>query len=230
MIKTILTLSFALLLAGCATDTRDPRRDRVPQSDRQVSSNTWAGVKDTSPVLIRIFKEERVLEMWRYDGTRYVKVRSFDICAMGDKLGPKKREGDRQSPEGFYNVTRNMLNPRSIEWLSFDLGYPNAFDRAHGRSGSALMVHGGCSSRGCYAIRDSAMEDLYASMRDAFAAGQRSVQVQIYPFRMTTYNMAKYSKDPNADFWQQLKAGYDRFESTNQELSVSVNRGRYVIR
>jgi murein L,D-transpeptidase YafK len=226
----IAIVGLALALAGCATDMRDPRRDRVPQSESQVSSNRWAGVADTSPVLIRIFKEERTLEMWRRSGDRYVKVRSFDICSMSGELGPKKREGDRQAPEGFYSVTRYMLNPRSIEWLSFNTGYPNAFDRAHGRTGAYLMVHGGCSSRGCYAVRDGAMQDIYAAMRDAFGAGQRSVQLQIYPFHMTTNNMARYGKDPNADFWKQLKAGYDRFESAGQELDVRVIKGRYEVR
>lgn len=228
--RWVLVLGLVLAVAGCATNMRDPRRDRVPQSEWQASSNRFAGVRDDSPVLIRIFKQERVLEMWRSDGTRFVKVRSFDICSVSGGLGPKKREGDRQAPEGFYTVTRNMLNPRSIEWLSFNTGYPNAFDRSHGRTGSALMVHGGCSSRGCYAITDGAMQDLYAAMRDAFAAGQRSVQLQIYPFRMTTNNMHWHAKDLNADFWQQLKAGYDRFESTGQELDVSVIKGRYVVR
>jgi murein L,D-transpeptidase YafK len=185
-----------------------------------------AGVALNAPVLLRIFKQESVLELWKQRGDSYVLVATFDICKFSGELGPKKREGDRQAPEGFYEVLPHQMNPGSREWLSFDTGYPNQFDRYHHRYGSALMVHGGCSSIGCYAIKDGPMQDLYAVMRDAFAAGQRSMQLQIYPKRMT---FAADLSGEHADFWQQLKAGYDLFERTRQPLNVSVVDGRYLV-
>lgn len=233
--KTTAALAMVLLLAtGCSSTIqdqgRDQRRSAVPQSTQQTSNNQRVGVADSSWVLLRIFKQERELEMWRRkpDGT-YVLTSRFEICSMSGTLGPKLRQGDRQAPEGFYEIRANQLNPHSAEWLSFNTGYPNAYDRAHHRTGSALMIHGGCSSAGCYAIKDGPMQDLYAAMRDAFAAGQSSIQLQIYPFGMSDSQMSAHRADPNTDFWNQLKAGYDAFERSLQPVAVSVVNGRYVV-
>jgi len=231
--KKLIVAFTSLLLAACVAqgvDKRNPARSAVPQSPAQVQANQSAGVANNSPVLIRIFKASRELELWRQKPNgEYTLVRTFGICAYSGELGPKKKTGDRQAPEGFYEVTARQLNPQSIEWLSFDTGYPNAYDRHHGYTGSALMIHGGCSSRGCYAVTDSNMEDIYAAMRDAFAGGQRSVQVQIYPFRMHFLNMFFRASGPHEDFWRQLKAGYDKFDATNRPLDVKVVNGRYQI-
>ena len=231
--KIITVLIASLFLAACVTEgtnIRNPARSAVPQSPAQIQANQAAGVKNNSPVLIRIFKSSRELEMWRQKPNgEYTLVRTFAICTYSGDLGPKKRQGDRQAPEGFYEVSARQLNPQSIEWLSFDTGFPNAYDRHHGYTGSALMIHGGCSSRGCYAVTDSNMEDIYAAMRDAFAGGQKSVQVQIYPFRMHFLNMFFRASGPHEDFWKQLKVGYDKFEITNRPLDVKVLNGRYQI-
>ena len=119
------------------------------------------------------------------------------------------------------------MNPNSAYYLSFDTGYPNAFDRDHGRTGSALMVHGTCSSRGCYAMTDEGIAEVYALARDAFGAGQRGFQFQAYPFRMTAQNLAKHRADPNMTFWRNLKEGSDNFEVTHREPKVAVCNGRY---
>jgi murein L,D-transpeptidase YafK len=189
------------------------------------------GVRDvapSAPILIRTFKLEAELEVWKQarDG-RFVLLKTFPICRWSGQLGPKTREGDRQAPEGFYAVAAGQMNPNSKYYLSFDLGYPNAFDRAHGRTGSALMVHGTCSSAGCFAMTDAGVAEVYALARDALAGGQRAFQVQAYPFRMTARNMARHRADPNMPFWRQLKAGYDRFEATGREPAVLVAGGRY---
>jgi murein L,D-transpeptidase YafK len=135
--------------------------------------------------------------------------------------------GDRQAPEGFYTVTPGQMNPNSAHYLSFDTGYPNAYDSAHGRTGAHLMVHGSCSSAGCYAITDEAIAELYAVAREAFAGGQPAFQFQAYPFRMRAENFAKHRDDPNVAFWRNLKEGSDRFEVTRQEPRVSVVNQRY---
>jgi len=181
-----------------------------------------------APILVRSYKKESVLEVWKQTREgRYALLKSFPICRWSGQLGPKRRQGDRQSPEGFYAVTPRQMNPNSAYHLSFDTGYPNAYDRAQGASGSALMVHGVCSSAGCYAMTNSQIGEIYALARDALAAGQGAFQMQAYPFRMTAQNMANYRADPNIDFWRQLKEGADHFEATAQEPRVSVVGARY---
>ncbi len=183
----------------------------------------------SAPILMRVFKKESELEVWKLnrDG-RYVHLKTFPICRWSGQLGPKLRVGDRQAPEGFYSVAPRHMNPNSAYHLSFDTGFPNAYDRARGATGSALMVHGTCSSMGCYAMTDPQVSEIFALAREAFAAGQPAFQFQAYPFRMTPQNMARHRTDPHIAFWRMLKEGYDRFEATGEEPAVSVAGGRYV--
>ena len=182
-----------------------------------------------SPILMRAFKKEGDLEIWkRARSGRYVLLKIFPICRWSGQLGPKQRQGDRQTPEGFYPITPRQLNPNSSYHLSFDLGFPNAYDRAHGASGSYLMVHGICSSMGCFAMTNAQIQEIYALSREAFLGGQRAFQFQSYPFRMTARNMARARQERHFNFWRQLKEGYDRFEATGEEPGVDVAGGRYV--
>jgi murein L,D-transpeptidase YafK len=187
-------------------------------------------MEEKAPILVRIFKEESVLEVWKREtGTsRYALLKTYDICAWSGDLGPKKKEGDRQAPEGFYTITPALMNPNSSYYLSFNLGYPNDFDRAHGRTGAHLMVHGACSSRGCYSMEDEQIAEIYALARLAFQGGQREFQVQAYPFRMTPENMARYRHNENFAFWRMLKEGYDHFEVLRQPPKIDVCSQRYV--
>src|SRR5271169_6444700 len=182
-----------------------------------------------SPILVRLFKEEAELEVWKKDSSgRFALLKTYPICRWSGELGPKIREGDRQAPEGFYTVTPGQLNPNSHSYLSFDIGYPNAFDRAYGRTGGDIMVHGDCSSRGCFAMTDEQISEIYALARESFFGGQRSFQVQSYPFRMTPFNMAKHRNNPNMPFWKMIKEGYDHFEVTRQEPKVDFCEKKYV--
>jgi hypothetical protein len=138
------------------------------------------------------------------------------------------REGDRQAPEGFYSISPAQMNPQSAYYLSFNTGYPNAFDRALGRSGSQLMVHGDCSSRGCYAMTDEQIAEIYSLGRESFFGGQRAFQLQAYPFKMTPVNMAKHRNNPNMPFWKMIKEGWDHFEITRQEPKVDFCEKKYV--
>ena len=187
--------------------------------------------KDTTPaapILMRAYKKESEIEIWKQNSAgRYVFLKSFPICRWSGTLGPKTTEGDRQTPEGFYAVGATQMNPNSHYYLSFDTGYPNAYDRAHGGSGSSVMVHGTCSSAGCFAMTDKGVGEIFALAREALRGGQSGFQFQSYPFRMTAQNMARYRADPNIAFWRELKEGSDRFEATGEELAVSVAGGRY---
>jgi murein L,D-transpeptidase YafK len=189
------------------------------------------GTSPTEPMLIRVYKKEAELEVWkRSTSGRYIRLKTFPICRWSGQLGPKRKEGDRQTPEGFYAITATQMNPNSKHYLSFDTGFPNAYDRAHGATGSALMVHGTCSSAGCYAMTDTGMSEIYALMREAFKGGQKAVQLQAYPFRMTAENLVRHRLDPNFAFWRQLKEGSDRFEARGEEFVVGVSAGRYAFR
>ena len=189
----------SVALAGCQTDGTLPTSGKamVPLSEKMVAEIDGKNMDKDSPILIRTFKEESELEVWKQDRTgRYALLKTYPICRWSGELGPKFREGDRQAPEGFYTITPGQMNPNSQYYLSFDLGYPNAFDRAHGRTGANLMVHGDCSSRGCYSMTDEQIAEIYALGREAFFGGQRAFQVQAYPFRMTAKNLGQASQQP----------------------------------
>ncbi len=182
-----------------------------------------------APVFIRIFKDEAVLELFVKSGAKFVLFRSYPICSFSGDLGPKLREGDRQSPEGFYQVGREALNPRSRFHLSFNLGFPNAFDRALGPTGSFLMVHGDCLSVGCYAMSDPAIEEIYLLVEAALAAGQGKVPVHAFPFHMDAARLAHLANNPHSEFWQGLLHGYSFFEETRTPPKISVVDGSYIV-
>jgi murein L,D-transpeptidase YafK len=182
-----------------------------------------------APVLIRIYKEESTLEVWKQDRTgAYALLNSYPICKFSGNLGPKLMQGDHQAPEGFYDITPDQMNPNSSEYLAFNTGFPNAYDRSLGRTGSFLMVHGGCRSVGCYAMTDYAMEEIYGLVDEAFKGGQQKVQLQAFPFRMTAQNLARHAGDPNMPFWETLKTGSDAFLISEQPPRVAVCDRRYV--
>ncbi len=185
------------------------------------------GLAQGAPVLMRIFKSEFELELWMKRDGRFHRFATYPICTWSGALGPKLAEGDRQSPEGFYTVAPDALNPNSKWYRSFNLGYPNAFDRAHGRTGSFLMVHGGCGSIGCYAMTDGQIDEIWRLINAAFANGQARFQVQIYPFRMSEERLAGLGDHPSAEFWRTLKAGNDAFEKALLPPRVHVCQGTY---
>lgn len=180
-----------------------------------------------APVYLRIFKTENQLEVWLRRNGVYELFRSYPICYWSGTLGPKLMEGDGQSPEGFYRVSKRQLNPNSTYHLSFNLGYPNAYDKSQNRTGSYLMVHGACVSIGCYAMTDAGITDIYGLVAAALDAGQKRVQVDVFPFRMTAENMEKHQDSRWIEFWRNLKTGYDAFEKTGEPPTVSVCQGTY---
>ncbi|NDA45862.1 MAG: hypothetical protein EBY21_01015 [Alphaproteobacteria bacterium] len=187
------------------------------------------GTDSHAPVLIRTYKKEAELEIWKMkaDG-RYTLLKTFPMCRWSGQLGPKIKEGDRQVPEGFYTITPGQMNPNSNYYLSFNVGYPNAYDKAHGYTGGLIMVHGACSSAGCFSMTDEQIAEIYAIAREAFAGGQKGIQMQSMPFRMTPENLAQHRLDPNMPFWKEIKKGLDAFEVTQQEPQVAFCGRRYV--
>lgn len=183
-----------------------------------------------APIFIRIFKEEMALEVWLRSEINFKLFKTYPICTYGfGGLGPKIRQGDGKAPEGFYFVTPSRLNPVSYFHLSFNLGYPNSYDRHHGRTGSALMVHGSCVSIGCYAMTDGGIEEIFTLADAALRNGQSFFRVHIFPFKMNNENMKKFKKSEWYEFWSNLKEGYDFFEKNNRiPPNVEVRNGKYV--
>ena len=191
---------------------------------------TKRGLRKGQPVFLRIFKEESVLELWMRRQGKWVHFRDFDICKWSGTLGPKQKEGDGQSPEGFYNVSLGALNPNSKYHLSFNLGFPNQFDRENGRTGSFLMVHGNCVSIGCYAMTDGGIDMIYPLVEAALNHGQRDVPVHIFPFRMSAENMQRHVGSEWLNFWNDLRPAYTAFNTSRQLPVIEVDQRRYVVR
>ncbi len=224
-------LAAALTLGGCfGEEGYDiPGRAMKELSPQMLATLQQKNMPKDSPVLIRIFKEESELEVWKQDTSgRYALLKTYPICRWSGDLGPKVKEGDRQAPEGFYPITAGLMNPNSNYYLAINTGFPNAYDRANNRHGAFLMIHGDCSSRGCYAMTDEEIGEIYSLARDALLGGQKEVQLQAYPFRMTPANLARHRNNPNLAFWQMIKEGDDHFQVSHLEPKINVCDRHYV--
>ena len=224
----LMAVAALCLLAGCTKVDLSPHLQ--PLSKETLMLLSKKGMDAPSPMFIRIFKEESELEVWkkRSDG-RYYHLKTYPICNWSGELGPKVKQGDKQAPEGFYKVARTQMNPNSQFYLAFNLGYPNAYDKANRRTGDSLMVHGKCKSAGCYAMTDALIEEIYALARESYIGGQEAIEVHAMPFRMTDVNMARHAKHQWFPFWQTLKQGYDHFEQTRLPAEVAVCQRQYVV-
>jgi murein L,D-transpeptidase YafK len=216
------------ILGGTGSD------DSMPAADKPLSQSTQTllalkGMRQESPIFVRIFKEESELEVWKLKDGRFELFRTYPICAWSGALGPKIQQGDMQAPEGFYTVSRAQMNPHSLYHLAFNIGFPNTYDRANGHTGSALMIHGNCKSAGCYAMTDAYIEEIYALAREAFKGGQTRFHVQALPFRMTAQNMRNHRDSPWYPFWVKLKEGYDSFDVTGRPPVVKVCSKQYLV-
>jgi murein L,D-transpeptidase YafK len=185
------------------------------------------GLSLGAPVFIRIFKREFELELWMKGKERFHLLATYPVCRWSGTLGPKLREGDQQAPEGFYTVDAAALNPASRWHRSFNLGFPNTFDRAHNRTGSFVMVHGGCGSIGCFAMTDPVVDEIWRLVTAALKAGQPRFHVHVFPFRMTEENLASRGHQPWVPFWRTLKQGYDAFQTARLPPRVAVCGGTY---
>jgi murein L,D-transpeptidase YafK len=243
---------FALLAAGIVAVQEGswiPLRDRAQMAMRHLNRKLHYGfgwqlpgtpdlaaldarlrernLKRGDALFIRVFKSDLELELWMQQGDRFVLFATYPICYWSGRLGPKLRQGDKQAPEGFYTVAKGQLNPNSRWFRSFNVGFPNLLDQAHGRNGSYLMVHGGCSSIGCYAMTNPVIAEIWELVTAALGNGQGSFPIHIFPFRLTEERLAAYEDHPWAGFWRDMKAGYDLFEASHIPPQISVCQKRY---
>lgn len=226
--------AFLLSLLSCTMADNDSHSESYPKIRQRVAPLLQAEFKQRNlrygaPIFMRIFKQPAQLEMW-VEGAdkRFQLFKTYPICAFSGSLGPKLREGDGQAPEGFYYVGKKQLNPHSRFHLSFNLGYPNAYDHAHNRTGSFLMVHGNCVSIGCYAMTDAKIEEIYTLAETALRHGQAFFRVHIFPFPLTDKALANYADNPWLPFWQNLQTGYQWFEQHRRPPNVEVVNKQYV--
>jgi murein L,D-transpeptidase YafK len=224
---SLLAAAALALIAGCAKVDLSPHLQPLAKDTLMLLGKK--GMDVPAPMFIRIFKQESELEVWkkRSDG-RFYHFKTYPICNWSGEIGPKVKQGDKQAPEGFYKVARNQ-NPNSQFYLAFNLGYPNAYDKANKRTGDSLMVHGKCKSAGCYAMTDALIEEIYALARESYIGGQEIIEVHAMPFRMTDVNMARHAKHQWFPFWQTLKQGYDHFEQTRLPPDVAICQRQYVV-
>lgn len=184
-----------------------------------------------SAVFIRIFKRNRELELWvgNPQDDSFKLFKTYRIAAMSGVLGPKLAEGDLQAPEGFYFITPSQLNPQSSFHLSFNIGYPNTYDRAHDRTGTNIMVHGNRVSVGCFAMTDYYIEEIYTLCASAMENGQPFIRIHCLPFPLTDELLAPLADHKWHDFWKMLQPGYAHFETHHTPPNIKVSQGRYLI-
>ena len=210
----------------------------IPDSKRaaDIRTSVWPrlrkalkdnGCKENQPIYIRILKSPGVLEVWVKSGKQYKLFKQYLICDFSGGFGTKTRNGDGKCPEGYYSITPSQLNPVSNYHLAINVGYPNAYDQQHNYTGTAIMIHGDCRSIGCYAMTDPMIEEIYTMIYEAFLHGQKSIDVAIFPFRLTNQNIDKYSNYPYVSFWQHLKPGFDIFEYSHVPPVVRVVKADY---
>ena len=227
MFRVSLWVLVAGMLTACGSNV-PPHLLPIPKETRALMAKK--NIDAQSPMFVRIFKEESELEVWKQatDG-RFRHLKTYPICNWSGGLGPKLKQGDKQAPEGFYTVARRQLNPKSQFHLAFNLGYPNKYDKSHGRTGDFLMVHGDCRSAGCYAMTDALIEEIYALARESLKGGQEKFHVHAFPFRMTNENLRRHRRNKWARFWRTMKQGYDHFEISRQVPDVKVCNRSYLI-
>ncbi len=225
LIFTILITAPARAELLFSEDSREAVEQQTPILKEQLRE---AGFEWGAPIFVRIFKQSNQLELWLKKGERFELFRSYPICERSGYLGPKISQGDEQAPEGFYSVIADWMHPFSDFHLAFNIRYPNDHDRMLGRTGSAIMVHGGCSSSGCFAMTDEGIEEIYTLAEVALLNGQERFKVHVFPFPLTDENLARHRKNKWHDFWLNLKEGSDLFEANGVPPNEYVVDGRYM--
>ena len=201
-----------------------PGTPNVAQFDQRLKENGFAV---GAAMFIRVFKAESELEVWLQKGDRFELFATYPICHWSGTLGPKVSEGDKQSPEGVYTVTQRQLHMIGRHPRSLNLGFPNALDKQFQRTGSYILIHGGCGSVGCFAMTNPVIEEVFTLAQAALRNGQDALHVHAFPFRLSEARLQAYATHEWYDFWRNLKDVYDTFEKTRRPPKVSVCEGRY---
>ena len=216
--------------AATAADVRQ-RFTRTFKTAQLPGDLAAIGARLGAPMLLRVFKLEREVEVWVQpeDQQTFVLFRIFPICFYSGKLGPKVKEGDMQSPEGFYFVGPAQMRAKSQYHRAIDFAFPNDYDAAQGYTGTELLIHGNCVSSGCYAMTDPFVEQLFELGSATAATAAQGFWIHAFPFHMTAEALAGQQDSPWLGFWEQLKAGYDAFETSRVPPHIRVEGGRYVV-
>jgi murein L,D-transpeptidase YafK len=195
------------------------------------------GAKPGSEIFLRAFKREKRLELWMKKDSVFQLFRSYPICYVPGKLGPKRREGDLQVPEGAYFIDR--FNPKSNFHLSLRVNYPNEADLHFSdkeKPGGEIYIHGACVSVGCIPIKNPNIEEVYLLALDAMTGEQEQIPVHIFPCRLDDVNLQNLIDDDffnaaNRRFWENLQPVYEFFEQKRVVPKVEVNeQGRYEVK
>jgi murein L,D-transpeptidase YafK len=178
-------------------------------------------------MFIRTFKVENELEVWLQTGDRFELFATYPICHWSGTLGPKITEGDKQTPEGIYTVNLKQVHASARHPKALNLGFPNVLDRHLDRTGSLILIHGGCGSVGCFGMTNPVIDEIFALAQAALWKDQEVIHVHSFPFRMTDQNMRAFGASEWASFWQDLKPIHDAFERTRRVPHVTVCDDRY---
>lgn len=242
--NTLLVLIFcSVTLSGQETasfKTQQLKNKRVKDAytDKWTALEAELKAKKIDPaqleVFIRIFKQEKELELWvkNKSDAKYIFLKKIDICASSGVLGPKRKEGDLQVPEGIYTIS--AYNPNSSYYLALQVSYPNKSDlilKTGQRAGGEIMIHGNCVTIGCVPLQDDPVKDVYILCVEA-KNNKNTPRCEIYPCRFTEENMkslrANYSQEKN-EFWNGIRPAYSYFEKNKTPISYTINQmGAYV--
>ncbi len=223
-------LLFALLL--CLNQAFAAQRVSQTTRDKLQRELPILGLSLGDDIFIRTFKKESRLELWArpQQQKQFILFRTYPICYYSGRLGPKLTQGDEVTPEGFYQITRQDLNPSSRFHLSLDIGYPNTYDQQLFRDGSQIKIHGACDAVGCFAMSNSQIEEIYYLVEQALQHGQEKIFVHSFPFHLTDQNLSAYKNSQWYDFWQQLQAGYRLFNRNKIPPVIQSVQGHYVVK
>lgn len=252
-------LLFTLLPLTLNSQNELPRVERAKRENDLQLSQLFRNRGLTYPpdkIFIRILKKERELELWIWKGEEtYTLLKSYPFCSSSGMLGPKRRQGDLQIPEGFYHIDR--FNPWSQFYLSLGINYPNQSDRIRGSRqdpGGDIFIHGSCVTIGCIPITDEKIKELYWICHQARKNGQRRIPVHIFPSRLDSSNLEVLTRiarhqwfwkqfksqignnhphtlEQLIGFWKNLKVIYNHFENNRQIPMIRIDRqGKYHIR
>ncbi|TDQ77061.1 L,D-transpeptidase family protein [Sphingobacterium yanglingense] len=239
MYKIILALMTLLITISCQNQPKkqQPQEDRVTvaKAEKESMIKSKLASKNLSPdnlnILFVAYKNTDKLELYAKAQTDdyYALLQTYAICKRSGVLGPKKAEGDKQVPEGFYYIDR--FNPQSLYYLSLGLNYPNELDKSLGYTGSDIFIHGKCETVGCLPMTDELIKEIYLYALLAQESGQQQIPVYIFPFEMTNENIENFKSETDETtlaFWKNLQEGYALFQKNSKALHYSVQNGRYV--
>ncbi len=237
-----LVMSFSMIQRSFKESQKRYPRVRTAYAEKIESINKDLASKELGlnnlQVYIRVFKFEKELELWgrNSNSDRFIKIKTFEVCATSGKLGPKRKQGDLQIPEGFYHIDR--FNPSSNFYLSMGINYPNKSDRILGVKsslGGDIFIHGDCVTIGCVPITDDLIKELYVYCVEAKSQGQNSIPVTIFPAKLTAvkYAALKDKAENNRDnlnLWKSLKKGFDLFDENRKLPSIQfLPSGQYQV-